>query len=99
MAIILTLKGGFHRVFRSIKKAYLFPFLTLVQKGNKAFEQGHDVINLGQGNPAQSTPPPIIIGKKQIQTVVYKFVYKFTIFYYCVQKVYTSLQNVYKRIQ
>ena len=47
----------FKKIIRSI-------FLTIVQKGNKAFEQGRDVINLGEGNPDQSMPPHIITGKK-----------------------------------
>lgn len=35
-------------------------FAALVQKVNSALEEGRDVINLGQGNPDQPTPPHII---------------------------------------
>ncbi|KOY84015.1 pyridoxal phosphate-dependent aminotransferase [Lysinibacillus macroides] len=35
-------------------------FAALAQKVNTALEQGRDVINLGQGNPDQPTPPHII---------------------------------------
>ncbi|MGF9962949.1 pyridoxal phosphate-dependent aminotransferase [Bacillus rhizoplanae] len=35
-------------------------FATLVAKVNKAVQAGHDVINLGQGNPDQPTPAHII---------------------------------------
>lgn len=35
-------------------------FAALVQKVNTALEEGRDVINLGQGNPDQPTPPHII---------------------------------------
>ncbi|HBT72908.1 MAG TPA: LL-diaminopimelate aminotransferase [Lysinibacillus sp.] len=35
-------------------------FTALVQKVNNALEEGRDVINLGQGNPDQPTPPHII---------------------------------------
>ncbi|WP_098743067.1 pyridoxal phosphate-dependent aminotransferase [Paenibacillus sp. EZ-K15] len=35
-------------------------FATLVSKVNRQVAQGHDVINLGQGNPDQPTPPHII---------------------------------------
>ncbi|MEE3807703.1 pyridoxal phosphate-dependent aminotransferase [Lysinibacillus fusiformis] len=35
-------------------------FAALVQKVNNALEEGRDVINLGQGNPDQPTPPHII---------------------------------------
>jgi len=35
-------------------------FSTLVQKVNKAISEGRDVINLGQGNPDQPTPPHIV---------------------------------------
>jgi aminotransferase len=35
-------------------------FATLVSKVNKVIEQGHDVINLGQGNPDQPTPEHIV---------------------------------------
>ncbi|PGZ99568.1 LL-diaminopimelate aminotransferase [Bacillus pseudomycoides] len=35
-------------------------FATLVTKVNKAMQAGHDVINLGQGNPDQPTPAHIV---------------------------------------
>jgi L-glutamine---4-(methylsulfanyl)-2-oxobutanoate aminotransferase len=35
-------------------------FANLVTKVNKIVEQGHDVINLGQGNPDQPTPSHIV---------------------------------------
>ncbi|WP_416827058.1 pyridoxal phosphate-dependent aminotransferase [Ectobacillus polymachus] len=35
-------------------------FASLVQKVNTIIAQGHDVINLGQGNPDQPTPPSIV---------------------------------------
>ncbi|MBM6618103.1 pyridoxal phosphate-dependent aminotransferase [Bacillus suaedaesalsae] len=35
-------------------------FATLVAKVNKVISEGHDVINLGQGNPDQPTPEHII---------------------------------------
>lgn len=48
-----------------LKKLPVQFFLTLVQKVNKAIDEGRDVINLGQGNPDQPTPPHII---KALQT-------------------------------
>lgn len=35
-------------------------FASLVQKANAQIAAGHDVINLGQGNPDQPTPPHIV---------------------------------------
>ncbi|MDF2961266.1 MAG: diaminopimelate aminotransferase [Paenibacillus sp.] len=35
-------------------------FATLVRKANEQIAAGHDVINLGQGNPDQPTPPHIV---------------------------------------
>lgn len=35
-------------------------FATLVGKANQQIAAGHDVINLGQGNPDQPTPPHIV---------------------------------------
>jgi L-glutamine---4-(methylsulfanyl)-2-oxobutanoate aminotransferase len=35
-------------------------FATLVRKANEQIAQGHDVINLGQGNPDRPTPPHIV---------------------------------------
>ncbi len=35
-------------------------FATLVGKANAQITQGHDVINLGQGNPDRPTPPHIV---------------------------------------
>ena len=35
-------------------------FATLVQKVNAAIAEGRDIINLGQGNPDQPTPPHIV---------------------------------------
>ena len=43
-----------------LKKLPVQFFSTLVQKVNKAISEGRDVINLGQGNPDQPTPPHII---------------------------------------
>ncbi|RHW40080.1 pyridoxal phosphate-dependent aminotransferase [Lysinibacillus yapensis] len=40
-------------------------FAALVQKVNAAIAQGHDVINLGQGNPDRPTPPHIIKALQQ----------------------------------
>lgn len=40
-------------------------FATLVSKVNRRVAQGHDVINLGQGNPDQPTPPHIISSLKE----------------------------------
>ncbi len=40
-------------------------FATLVNKVNKAIDEGRDIINLGQGNPDQPTPEHII---KALQT-------------------------------
>ena len=40
-------------------------FATLVSKVNRQVAQGHDVINLGQGNPDQPTPPHIISSLKE----------------------------------
>ena len=42
-------------------------FAALVAKASKAVEEGRDVINLGQGNPDQPTPPHIV---KAMQTAV-----------------------------
>ncbi|QOT13068.1 pyridoxal phosphate-dependent aminotransferase [Paenibacillus sp. JNUCC32] len=39
-------------------------FATLVSKVNRQVSQGHDVINLGQGNPDQPTPPHIVSSLK-----------------------------------
>lgn len=35
-------------------------FATLVQNVNREIASGHDVINLGQGNPDTPTPPHIV---------------------------------------
>lgn len=35
-------------------------FATLVQQVNREIAAGHDVINLGQGNPDTPTPPHIV---------------------------------------
>ena len=40
-------------------------FSTLVNKVNKAIDEGRDIINLGQGNPDQPTPSHIV---KALQT-------------------------------
>lgn len=40
-------------------------FATLVSKVNRQVSQGHDVINLGQGNPDQPTPPHIVSSLKE----------------------------------
>lgn len=40
-------------------------FATLVSKVNRQVAQGHDVINLGQGNPDQPTPSHIISSLKE----------------------------------
>jgi L-glutamine---4-(methylsulfanyl)-2-oxobutanoate aminotransferase len=43
-----------------LKKLPVQFFATLVDKVNKAYAEGRDVINLGQGNPDQPTPPHIV---------------------------------------
>ncbi|WP_246943929.1 pyridoxal phosphate-dependent aminotransferase [Bacillus pinisoli] len=43
-------------------------FATLVGKVNKVIEQGHDVINLGQGNPDQPTPDHIVKALQEAAT-------------------------------
>ena len=43
-----------------LKKLPVQFFATLVKKVGKAIAEGRDVINLGQGNPDQPTPPHII---------------------------------------
>ena len=35
-------------------------FASLVRKANEQIAAGHDVINLGQGNPDRPTPPHIV---------------------------------------
>ncbi|WP_071393176.1 pyridoxal phosphate-dependent aminotransferase [Bacillus tuaregi] len=40
-------------------------FSTLVNKVNKAIGEGRDIINLGQGNPDQPTPPHIVKALQQ----------------------------------
>ncbi|MCM3256873.1 pyridoxal phosphate-dependent aminotransferase [Paenibacillus lautus] len=40
-------------------------FATLVSKVNRQVSQGYDVINLGQGNPDQPTPPHIVSSLKE----------------------------------
>ncbi|KKI93929.1 aminotransferase [Bacillus sp. SA1-12] len=44
-------------LLKSLPKQF---FASLVAKVNKIVEQGHDVINLGQGNPDQPTPDHIV---------------------------------------
>ncbi|MFO1442448.1 pyridoxal phosphate-dependent aminotransferase [Bacillus sp. Bva_UNVM-123] len=48
-----------------LKKLPVQFFATLVEKVSKAIEEGRDIINLGQGNPDQPTPPHIV---KALQT-------------------------------
>ncbi|MBO9129873.1 pyridoxal phosphate-dependent aminotransferase [Bacillus sp. 165] len=50
-------------------------FASLVQKVNKVIAQGHDVINLGQGNPDQPTPFHIVqaLQKAAAQPVHHKY--------------------------
>ena len=43
-----------------LKKLPVQFFATLVQKVNSAIAEGRDIINLGQGNPDQPTPPHIV---------------------------------------
>ncbi|MBM7659651.1 aminotransferase [Bacillus mesophilus] len=43
-------------------------FATLVGKVNKVIAQGHDVINLGQGNPDQPTPEHIVKSMQEAVT-------------------------------
>ncbi|WP_338471124.1 pyridoxal phosphate-dependent aminotransferase [Niallia sp. XMNu-256] len=43
-----------------LKKLPVQFFSTLVNKVNKAVAEGRDIINLGQGNPDQPTPPHIV---------------------------------------
>ncbi|MFC0214793.1 pyridoxal phosphate-dependent aminotransferase [Paenibacillus chartarius] len=40
-------------------------FAGLVRKANEQIAMGHDVINLGQGNPDQPTPPHIVASLQQ----------------------------------
>lgn len=40
-------------------------FASLVSNVNRQVQQGHDVINLGQGNPDRPTPPHIVQALKQ----------------------------------
>lgn len=40
-------------------------FATLVQKVNHEIAEGHDVINLGQGNPDTPTPPHIVASMQE----------------------------------
>ncbi len=42
-------------------------FASLVAKVNKVVAAGHDVINLGQGNPDQPTPQHIVKACKMLQ--------------------------------
>ncbi|MFT4412368.1 pyridoxal phosphate-dependent aminotransferase [Fredinandcohnia humi] len=44
-------------ILQSLPKQF---FASLVAKVNKVVAEGHDVINLGQGNPDQPTPPHIV---------------------------------------
>ncbi|MCP1124952.1 pyridoxal phosphate-dependent aminotransferase [Bacillus sp. 3103sda1] len=49
--------------FQSSESLTLLPtqfFASLVTKVNKAVQAGHDIINLGQGNPDQPTPAHIV---------------------------------------
>lgn len=43
-----------------LKKLPVQFFASLVNKVNKAVSEGRDIINLGQGNPDQPTPPHIV---------------------------------------
>jgi len=43
-------------------------FSTLVKKAGEEIAKGHDVINLGQGNPDQPTPPHIIKALQEAAT-------------------------------
>ncbi len=43
-----------------LKKLPVQFFATLVEKVSKAMAEGRDIINLGQGNPDQPTPPHIV---------------------------------------
>src|SRR5690606_24581174 len=45
------------RLLKSLPKQF---FASLVQKVNSVRAEGHDVINLGQGNPDQPTPQHIV---------------------------------------
>ncbi|MFD1708305.1 pyridoxal phosphate-dependent aminotransferase [Siminovitchia sediminis] len=49
-------------LLKSLPKQF---FASLVQKVNKVKTEGHDVINLGQGNPDQPTPRHIVDRLKQ----------------------------------
>ncbi|BCB03131.1 pyridoxal phosphate-dependent aminotransferase [Bacillus sp. KH172YL63] len=51
------------KTFPKAKRIDLLPqqfFASLAKKVNDAIEKGNDVINLGQGNPDQPTPPHIV---------------------------------------
>ncbi|MBP1994788.1 pyridoxal phosphate-dependent aminotransferase [Paenibacillus eucommiae] len=43
-------------------------FANLVRKANEQIAAGHDVINLGQGNPDQPTPPHIVQALQEAST-------------------------------
>lgn len=49
-------------LLKSLPKQF---FANLVKKVNQSVEQGHDVINLGQGNPDQPTPEHIVQAMQQ----------------------------------
>ncbi|MBT2690440.1 pyridoxal phosphate-dependent aminotransferase [Bacillus sp. ISL-47] len=53
-------------LLKSLPKQF---FVSLVSKVGKQLEQGHDVINLGQGNPDQPTPGHIV---KKLQSAAEK---------------------------
>lgn len=53
-------------LLKSLPKQF---FASLVSKVGKQLEQGHDVINLGQGNPDQPTPAHIV---KKLQSAAEK---------------------------
>ncbi|TMU87997.1 pyridoxal phosphate-dependent aminotransferase [Bacillus sp. BHET2] len=51
------------KTFNKAKRLDLLPqqfFASLAKTVNDAVKEGHDVINLGQGNPDQPTPPHIV---------------------------------------
>ena len=51
------------KTFNKAKRLDLLPeqfFASLAKTVNAAVKEGHDVINLGQGNPDQPTPPHIV---------------------------------------
>jgi L-glutamine---4-(methylsulfanyl)-2-oxobutanoate aminotransferase len=55
--------GEMMKTFKQAERVQTLPkqfFASLTEKVQKVVNEGHDVINLGQGNPDQPTPPHIV---------------------------------------